>query len=718
MKVVHALLLGFGAMVAAAASSGAYTLARIQKMSGAVERDVQMHMVASDYARGASMVRMSAQMRALGSGGSEILRREGERMMQSARKRLETQTDASVKNQLREMSRVERLTNDATKSLFDDTTEASKIDPRVLQRLNFVEARAEALSIGLDTFSDKRREHVEETLTSLQGLQKLILAVIAASLAFVLAVALVLSRRLSIPITKLSQGVRELGTGNFDHRIELKSKDELGELAGAFNTMSSNLRDMMQRIEQRNHDMALVLDNVSEGLVVVDPNGVMAGESSRVLSTWFGQAQPGQTLWDYLTPANEHTALCIQVGYEMLLEDLLPREVSLEQMPRRLTRGQQTWELGYRLLLEGERIANVLVVFEDVTARLRAEQTEAEQGAFVAMVEQIMKDRGSALSFVGEAAKLVDSITSGDLSRVALARALHTLKGNCGLFGLKPFAALCHELEDKLAADSTDTLEQPDRQRLRDAWAHWTTRLAVFLNDGRNVIDIDYSEYDQMLVAVIKNVPYAKLAQMLARLRLESAQKRLSHLGNQAAALAVRLEKGTLDVSVEDGDVRVPAETWQPFWSSLVHVVRNAVDHGFQNRDGRAATGKSKPRLMLRTRYDAGAILVEITDNGRGIDWQRIAAKAKEKGLPCSNTEELTQALFADGLSTRDEVTETSGRGLGLASTRAECELLGGKIEVESTLGQGTVFRFRMPHPRLEEVEPRLRASQYARLAS
>ena len=120
------------------------------------------------------------------------------------------------------------------------------------------------------------------------------------------------------------------------------------------------------------------------------------------------------------------------------------------------------------------------------------------------------------------------------------------------------------------------------------------------------------------------------------------------------------------------------------------------------------ATGKSKPRLELRTRYDAGTILVEIADNGRGIDWKRLAIKAKEQGLPCSNAEQLTQALFADGVSTRDEVTETSGRGMGLASTRAECELLGGKIDVESTVGQGTLFRFRMPEPRLEDVEPRL----------
>jgi two-component system chemotaxis sensor kinase CheA len=355
-----------------------------------------------------------------------------------------------------------------------------------------------------------------------------------------------------------------------------------------------------------------------------------------------------------------------------------------------------------------------------VTDRLKSEQAEAEQRAFIAIIEFILKDRNGTVAFIEEASSLVASI-SGDapLPRAQLTRQLHTLKGNAGIFGLKPLAALCHELEDKLVADSGEGLERADREQLRAAWSYWTGRLAVFLNDaGERGISMKTAEYDQMLVAVIKNVPYVKLAEMLARLRLEPLHDRLTRLGDQATSLAARLNKGLLSVNIEDNGVRGPTERWQSFWSSLVHVVRNAVDHGLESSDERKLLGKPlAPHVALRSHYAGDSILVEISDDGRGIDWARVAEKAKSQGLPSANADQLKQALFADGFSTRDEITDLSGRGVGLAAARAECERLGGKVEVESQLGQGTLFRFRLPSPRMDEVEPRLRSDSQTRMA-
>ena len=721
MKVVHALLLGFGALVGVAASTGAFTLSRVHRVDAAIERDVALNLAAADYARGAGKVRLAAQMHALGNNGGEPLRREGMLLMRQARLDIARATsDPALTAQLKEMERVERLTTEGTDLLFAGETKAAQIDPRVLQRLNFVEARAEALGIGLETFSAKRRAHVEASLRSMVAMQSVVATVVVASVAFALLIALGLARRISRPIQLLSRGVAELGSGNFEHVIELKSKDEMGAFAAAFNVMTRNLRDMMQRIEQRNRDMSRVLDNVSEGLVTIDTAGVMSSERSQALTTWFGPAEPGQTLWAYLSPINANTAECIRVSFEMLLEDVLPIELSLEQMPKRLVRGERTWELGYCPIYEAEKIVNLLVVVDDATERLKTEQAEAEQRAFIAIIELILKDRNGTASFIEEASKLVNEI-AGDapVPRDLLTRQLHTLKGNAGIFGLKPLAALCHELEDKLIADSGEGLAKADRERLQAAWRYWTERLAVFLNDGNErKISIRASEYEQMLVAVIKNVPHLKLAEMLARLRLEPTHERLARLGEQASALAARLDKGQLSVSVEDNGVRVPSEDWQSFWSSLVHVVRNAVDHGLEGSQERSRAGKGgAPSLSLSSRYADNSIIVEIADDGRGIDWARVAEKAESRGLPSANAEQLKQALFADGFSTRDEVTELSGRGVGLAAARAECERLGGKVEVESQLGQGTLFRFRMPTPSMEEIEPRLRSVSNTRMA-
>ncbi len=89
--------------------------------------------------------------------------------------------------------------------------------------------------------------------------------------------------------------------------------------------------------------------------------------------------------------------------------------------------------------------------------------------------------------------------------------------------------------------------------------------------------------------------------------------------------------------------------------------------------------------------------MLEIEDRGRGIDWDRIAASARARGLPTATQADLQDAMFADGLSTRSEITELSGRGVGLAAFRAACAELGGAITVTSARDVGTKLSITWP---------------------
>jgi two-component system chemotaxis sensor kinase CheA len=101
--------------------------------------------------------------------------------------------------------------------------------------------------------------------------------------------------------------------------------------------------------------------------------------------------------------------------------------------------------------------------------------------------------------------------------------------------------------------------------------------------------------------------------------------------------------------------------------------------------------------LWLRTSLNERHFTIEFADDGRGIDWARVAEKAKARGLAAATHSDLVEALFADGLSTREAVTEHSGRGVGLSAIRAACRKLGGKVEVESQPNKGSLFRFIWP---------------------
>jgi two-component system chemotaxis sensor kinase CheA len=163
--------------------------------------------------------------------------------------------------------------------------------------------------------------------------------------------------------------------------------------------------------------------------------------------------------------------------------------------------------------------------------------------------------------------------------------------------------------------------------------------------------------------------------------------------------LASKLGKGPIDVALEvDDGLRLPGEHWGRFWTSFVHAIRNAIDHGLEAPHERRAAGKhERARLTLRARRHGDELAIEIDDNGRGIDWAKVAARARTHGLPDATRDDLVEALFHDGFTTRDTATEVSGRGVGLSALRHECVSSGGYVSITSRDGAGTTLGFRWP---------------------
>jgi two-component system chemotaxis sensor kinase CheA len=133
----------------------------------------------------------------------------------------------------------------------------------------------------------------------------------------------------------------------------------------------------------------------------------------------------------------------------------------------------------------------------------------------------------------------------------------------------------------------------------------------------------------------------------------------------------------------------------------LTHLVRNAFDHGIESPAERVRNGKPEEGLLLLSAAHQGSsIVISVTDDGVGLDREKIIAKARELGMPADESmsdAEVYQIIFAPGFSTAREVTDVSGRGVGMDVVRRNVTALGGRIEIESTLGQGTSIRVRLP---------------------
>jgi two-component system chemotaxis sensor kinase CheA len=133
----------------------------------------------------------------------------------------------------------------------------------------------------------------------------------------------------------------------------------------------------------------------------------------------------------------------------------------------------------------------------------------------------------------------------------------------------------------------------------------------------------------------------------------------------------------------------------------LTHLVRNSLDHGLEPPEERAAQGKvRRGTITLRAYHQGGAIVIEVSDDGRGLQREKILAKARERGLAVSDAmtdAEVWQLVFEPGFSTADTVTDVSGRGVGMDVVRRNIQALGGRVEIDSSPGIGTRVTIRLP---------------------
>ncbi|NNH08080.1 chemotaxis protein CheA, partial [Cellulomonas fimi] len=152
------------------------------------------------------------------------------------------------------------------------------------------------------------------------------------------------------------------------------------------------------------------------------------------------------------------------------------------------------------------------------------------------------------------------------------------------------------------------------------------------------------------------------------------------------------------------GDTELDRSLLEAVKDPLTHLVRNAVDHGIEPPAERVAAGKpAQGVLELRAYHAGGQVVVEVRDDGRGIDPEKVAASAVRKGLRTPEQvaslgqAEMLGLLFLPGFSTAAEVTNVSGRGVGMDVVRTRIEAVGGTVDVESTVGVGTSWRLRIP---------------------
>jgi PAS domain S-box-containing protein len=473
------------------------------------------------------------------------------------------------------------------------------------------------------------------------------------------------------------------------------------------------VRAALQQVEEGNAALGRlngnlqgVLDSMREGLLVCDLRGLLTPTRSRAALAWFGSPEGETYVWDYLFDGESQEMLRFRAAFEQLAEDFLPFEMGAAQLPRMFRRGERTYSVGCHQVIRDGRFAEVVFIIADVTEQLEQDQIHRINRELPIIVGNLLRDREGFQEFVQDTAQMLarlDVVSEG----VEVRRLLHTLKGNTAIYGFGSFASRCHDVEDAIENDD----EEPTHESIENLTAAWNKGLEsfnVFFNrEGESGVRLTRNEYEDVLTHLESGSDHGELLELARSWNNPLMSEVLGIYARTIRQLAQQFAK-EIEPQILDHDLRLPAAEMRLFLGVLVHVVRNAVDHGIESPDDRERAGKSRVgRLSIESKIEGPEFVVAVEDDGRGIDWDTVRARAEARALPVATSDDLVEALFVDGLTTRNVVTDVSGRGVGLGAVRHTCQQFGGAIRIASQKGKGTRFEFRFALPGGPATEPR-----------
>lgn len=539
-------------------------------------------------------------------------------------------------------------------------------------------------------------------------------------------------RQIVSPLEMLTQASRHIGRGDFETRVEVRSRDEIGELARAFDKMRGEIADREHRLEAARQELRDLFDNMRQAIFAFGRDGRVIGAASKQAIRLFERPSLfGERVRDLLYGnAGDHDidAQAFDEWASMAFEVRLDEWASFAQLaPREVTirRGNEPvpLELEMRPVLKQGVIDCVMLLATDVSEKKKLEKTvqtqEEEHARRMAAMRRLIAGGGQVFVQFTEAARerikrcieLVGPnprmLRTGEIDE--LFRHVHTIKGEARAFDLRELETETAKMEEELdelralargeGFVTTGSVHSALVSRLHRALAGIDKGAEVFVAAsplGRAALEqITVQRPDvQAVVEVSEKIGNPELTRAVSALAARPFGESLASLMDMAPTWGDR-EGKQVRLDVDGREVRVPAKLARVLPGVLTHLVRNAIAHGIEPPAGRIHAGKPTTgtvRVVAKADGQAPTILIE--DDGRGLDYEGIRERATELGVDVSgrSRHSLTELVFVAGLTTVPGAGSLAGRGVGLGAVRDDLARVGYRIDVASEPGKYTRF--------------------------
>lgn len=486
-----------------------------------------------------------------------------------------------------------------------------------------------------------------------------------------------------------------------------------GILTGASRDRLQRLRKELEtRVQQRTKSVRVMLDISGQAVFTFDPGFKVLPDYSSVCRDFFGMEIGGldvrQLLFDSESQREDFTQ-----GMNLLFSHRAQPDVVFDLLEEEMVIQEKLSRVVYRFIEPDRVLVGLTDISESKELNIQLQKEERNKEMIFTAVSHQSYFR-DLLRDAEDIFFQLDSIIateSQDPPRIrTLQNSLHTFRGNLSFFHFDN----THQLVDELETYIGDMLSLEEPVEFHGSGL---ALKRVYFQELRNIVNTLGEDWLQGVDSV--QVPRRQFQQLINYIReyypsdsrlLSSLQtfykvpmKTLfSQYPHMSRDISSKLGKRIEPLEIHGGDFMVLPDTYRDFSSSCIHLIRNMIDHGIESVLEREELGKSpEGRIELKISRQNSSIILQFSDDGRGIEYAKVAKKAHNRGLISSgetpNKSELIKVLFRSGFSTSSNTMDVSGKGVGLAAVKQEVKKLNGNIKVKSQQNKGTTFTIELP---------------------
>jgi two-component system chemotaxis sensor kinase CheA len=535
------------------------------------------------------------------------------------------------------------------------------------------------------------------------------------------------ARWLTWHLDELTKAAQDLENENFDTMLEIHSTDELGILAKAFNSMKVRIKHLLvelkrynteleDMVEERTRELQNLttiqkgmLNSLGQGFVLIGKDHKILPVYSKVAEDMF-EVVPSETVPSNILGVSEEEG----DNYNKLFDLAFSQALDFDDVSK-LCPDLRTNEKNQKIILNyspikdinSDELDYILVIGTDKTAELEAMEKSKQDWLFSQMILRIAENRISANRMISESLSMLRTATqvleeNKPMALREVQRLIHTIRGNVSYFYISILTQSANQLETYLTPYydieiAPNEVKEEVLARILDL----QIAIECYIDQYDNILQYNDRENNKMVsLKSIKEFSdiLRKSHQDILPLFKKSFFKTniapyFQIYPNIVKELASKLHK-EVDFHIIGGDLELPERNWDELFQQFIHVIRNAMDHGIETPDERELVGKPRNgTITFEFEVQEKALKITLSDDGKGIDWTKIAAKDPS----IHSEEDAIRRIMVGGISSKDEVSDVSGRGVGVSSVFATVKEWQGKAKFINNVGKGTKIIILVP---------------------